>query len=250
MMNILIGINNLKEAMEFKNDIQEFYFGLGEISNHRKWYKNLNLNSMNEAREIIKFANSFNKKIYLAVNEIYEEKEFNSLLKIVKDLLENGLGGLIVRDIRLLNIFKGKTFLILSTTATTFNSQSVNFYKQLGAERITLPCHLMPSEAKEIITANNNKIDFEIFYFPHEFCRNIDGICLYHTFRSNITAGNCKYPLVAKEKRFIMPLPDITSRENFIKEYKKLGIKYLKIPRDGEIKEKKEIIKKIKNLTR
>jgi len=247
-MNILFGINSLKEAIEFKDDIEEFYFGLNNIPNHRRWYKNLNLRSIDEAIDVIKFAISCKKKIYLAINEIYEEKELNSLLKIIKNLLRMGLSGLIIRDIRLLDIFKEKTFLILSTTATTFNSQSVKFYKQLGVNRITLPCHLMPSEAKKIIETNCNDIDFEIFYFPHEFCRNIDGICLYHTFKGKITAGNCKYSLMARRKKFNMPLPNLVLRENFIKEYKKMGVKHIKIPRDGEIKEKKEIIKAIKNL--
>ena len=72
---------------------------------------------------------------------------------------------------------KYKKEIAISTGGTTFNKDSVQFYKSLGAKRIILDRQLTIKELKKIIEADNS-LEYEIFGFGGS-CFFIDGFCSF-----------------------------------------------------------------------
>ncbi|MGC8728689.1 MAG: U32 family peptidase [Elusimicrobiales bacterium] len=247
-MKIVSGVNNIKECEILSSISDEFYFGLKEVENHRKWYSFLNIKDTDEAEKLIKTAQSQRKKIYIAANETYDKTETSKAVEIIEKLIKKGLSGIILRDINLAEHFKNKTEIILSSTALVFNSNSLKFYKELtGLKRLVIPQHLKPEE--QFFIKKIKDIEYEIFYFPDVYCSNIDGACLYHDFDGIIRKKtNCSYVFMSGKQKIKMAHPSAKKRFETIYNYYKLGANYIKTARDGTTEEKIKILKKIKTL--
>jgi len=248
-MKIVSGVNNIKECEILSSISDEFYFGLKEVENHRKWYSFLNIKDTDEAEKLIKTAQSQRKKIYIAANETYDESEKTKAIEIIEKLIKKGLSGIILRDMNLAEYFKNKTEIILSSTALVFNSNSLKFYKEMtGLKRLVIPQHLKPEESAFFIKKIKD-IEYEIFYFPDVYCSNIDGACLYHDFDGIIRKKtNCNYVFLSGVQKIKMGHPSIKKRFETIYDYYKLGANYIKTARDGTTEEKIKTLKKIKTL--
>jgi len=244
-MKKVIGINTYKEALYLMDYADEIYFGLRSIKNHRIWYDYLNVSDIDEAIKIIKLAKDKNKKSYIAANESYSQREIENVIKIIRTLLSNGLDGIILKDINLASYFKNKTDIILSSTAIVFNSAALNFYiRNTGLNRAVIPQHLKPSDAIDIMKIKS--IQYEIFYLLDVYCRNVDGACKFHIFDGKTREkSNCKYVFKVNEKNIDMRPPSIYDRAKIIYDYKKMGVKYIKLARDGSADYKMKLIKEV-----
>ena len=221
----------------------EIYFGLKSVKNQRIWYDYLNVSNIDEAIKIIKLAKNKNKKSYIAANESYSQREIENVIKTIRTLLSNGLDGIILKDINLASYFKNKTDIILSTTAIVFNASALNFYiRNTGLNRIVIPQHLKPSDAIDIMKIKG--IQYEIFYFLDVYCRNVAGACKFHFFDGKIREkSNCKFKV--NEENIAMRPPSIYDRAKIIYDYNKMGVKYIKLARDGSTDYKIKIIKEV-----
>lgn len=248
-MKIVAGINSAKELIILKDMVDEVYFGFQNIPNHRKWYPDLNIKTSDDAEYIIREAAYLNKKIYIAANEVYSEKDLEIIIKLINKFIKKGLNGIILRDINLADYFRGKTEIILSSTAAVFNSYSLNFYKEnTGCSRIVIPQHLSPHESQSFMKKIRD-IDYEIFYFPDVYCANVDGVCRYHDFDGVVRKKtNCNYTMYNKKEKILMTHPSEKKRFDMIYDYYRLGARYIKTARDGTTQEKIKILKNIKIL--
>jgi len=95
-MKKVIGINTYKEALYLIDHVDEIYFGLKNVKNHRIWYDYSNVSNIYEAIKIIKLAKGKNKKSYIATNESYSQREIENTIKTIRILLSNGLDGIIL----------------------------------------------------------------------------------------------------------------------------------------------------------
>lgn len=69
-MKIMIGTGNAEEAREFlSRGVDELYFGFLGIDNHRP--ADLSFQTLEQVHEVIGIACAAQKKIFLAVNEVY-----------------------------------------------------------------------------------------------------------------------------------------------------------------------------------
>ena len=166
--------------------------------------------SYDEMKEGIEYAHNRNKKVYVAINIIAHNKDFNNLKEYLKELEELEVDGVIVADIGIMNTIKKyapKLHLHVSTQASITNYETVKFYKEaLGATRVVLARELSFEEIKEI---KNNNPDLEIECFVHgAMCISYSGRCLLSNYMTgrNSNEGDCaqscrwKYHLM-EEKR-------------------------------------------------
>ena len=246
-MNIVTGINNFEEVVKLIKISDEFYFGLNFINNHRKYFNNLNLKDIKTAIEIINFVREKNKNIYLVANETYTAKEIKFVVETIEKLVDNGLSGVIIRDLNLGFEIKNLTNIIISSTAIIFNKNAIDFYKNFfPIKRIIIPQHLKFCEAKKLILENPN-IEFEIFYFPEVYCTNIDGTCIFHTFEDVNNKMGCFNDFFICNNKFKPVKPNFNLRLRKFNKWIELDIISIKVPRDYDTSEKIKIVKRIKN---
>lgn len=245
MIKIITGIYSIKEIKALINISDSFYFGLKSIKNHRSFRSDYNI-SLEQAIDIIKLSKENHKDVYLAANEVYNPNEVEKNYKIIKKLISNGLKGVILKDINLIKLLKPYTNIIITSTACLFNHLSIKFYKELGANRIILPQQIDINDAKNIIK-KFPELEFEIFFFPDSYCANIDGLCLLHNLISK-KISTCKIPFRLNNNKLLMKIPIKKERYTLFKKYLALGVKYIKIPRDGSLNSKIENIIKIREI--
>ncbi len=180
-----------------QNNIKEVYCGYYDKNLEKKWPVAFGcINRRGEAvnfsnwTDLTKFTNSAYKnniKVYFTLNSHYYIKEQYLWLKqlITKIKKEKSISGIIVNDLGLLLLLNKMKFnknITISTLATAFNSNAINFYKKFGTNRIVLDRQLTPKEIIEL--ANTHKdTEFEIFVLSTGGCLFVDGYCsLLHCF--------------------------------------------------------------------
>jgi len=196
--NVVVGFTPY-DTIEFlkQNNIKEVYCGYYDKNLEKKWPvsfgcinrrgEGVNFSSWTDLIKFTKSAYKNNIKVYFTLNSHYYVKEQYSWLKqlITKIKKENSITGIILNDLGLLlmiNQMKFNKDITISTLATAFNSNAINFYKQFGANRIVLDRQFTPKEIMEL--ANSHKdMEFEIFVLSTGGCLFIDGYCsLFHCF--------------------------------------------------------------------
>ena len=143
-----------------------------------------NFTDLQELSEAVEAAHSKNIPVYLALNGLYVYEQYPLLLEIIDRLEKVDLDAYIVADIGLILTLRERGFrkeIHVSTGGTVFNSESVDFYRNLGASRIVLDRQVTLESIKEL-TEKEPYMDFEVFVL-NTLCVYIDGFCTYmHTY--------------------------------------------------------------------
>ncbi|MGN0377653.1 MAG: DUF3656 domain-containing protein [Suilimivivens sp.] len=182
--------------------------------------------SQDEICEGIKYAHTFNKKIYLTVNTLVKEQEFTALYDFLLPLYEAGLDGAIIQDLGVFSFVRDYFPLLelhVSTQMTITGSYGAALLKQEGACRIVPARELSLAEIKSI----KEKVDIEIETFIHgAMCYCYSGQCLFSSIlggRSgnrgrcaqpcrlpyHVNSGREQYPLSMKDMCTITILPEL-----------------------------------------
>ena len=154
---------------------------------------NANNFSVEEIKEACNFAHSLGKKIYVTVNIVFQNGDYNGLLEYLKELEKIGIDALIVSDpsvIKIVNDNKLNLKIHISTQFSSANTEVVKFFKGLGVERVVLARELSKDEIKEII----DKTGVEIETFIHgAMCSSYSGRCILSNYFTNRDAnrGGC-----------------------------------------------------------
>jgi putative protease len=101
-------------------------------------------------------------------------------MRYINSALDAGVDALIVSDYGLMAYLKNQDHplpLHVSTGGTVFNWRTVQFYKDLGAERVALPRHLSIREIEDIVSAMP-PMETTIFILNSR-CINVDGFCTF-----------------------------------------------------------------------
>jgi len=229
-MNIVAGAKNLKEAAWlFSNGADEVYCGLTDVPNHRR--ESLSIRNKSEFFKIMDLAKVKRKKLLLLINESCAPDKYPKLAEKVKKLVERGVGGLVIKDISVIEYLQQygvKSCYILSSLALAFNSKALEFFRKYDIKRIILPNHLAPAAAGKIIR-NKYRIETEMFYYPSHFCQNVDPLCKFCDWSPEHKP--CKLRLNSECGGFVMPAPGADSLADIMYDGHRAGVKYLKIPR-------------------
>lgn len=141
---------------------------------------------------IIRLAHQYDCQIFLTLNVVILEREFNSIAKLLSKLVNTTLDGVIVQDIGMFNIIK-KHFPTLdihaSTQLTTHNVGQIPFLKKLGASRVNLSRELNLREITTITkVCEEHDVLTEVFVHG-SLCVAFSGLC-YSTSASVGNSGN------------------------------------------------------------
>ena len=193
-MKILAPFDTVVEVSHIiKAGADELYCGLNTdycrkkyfFSNARRMFYG-NLGSFRELEGAIAIARKHTTPVFLCANGYLAQGAFVYSLKEISRAIEIGIDGVIIADISLIPFIKKEKVnckIILSTLNPCFNSLGLEFYKDMGIDRVTLPINQMALEEIERICLDANRLNLELEVFANNVtCRNIPGYCLYHDF--------------------------------------------------------------------
>jgi len=149
-----------------------------------------------EMREAVSYCHALGKKIYITVNILAHENDFQTLPAYLKMLWDIGVDGILVSDPGVLTLAKREVpdlALHLSTQANCTNSHSANFWFNQGVKRIVLARELSAQEIKELRGKTTG--DLEIFVHG-AMCMSYSGRCLLSNYLTGRDAnrGECTQP--------------------------------------------------------
>ena len=209
-----------------------------------------------EIEKAVNYAHSLGKKVYITLNILAHEGDFDELKDYVQYLERIKVDAVLVSDIGIMDFIREyapKLTLHISTQASILNSYAIKALMRLGAKRIVLARECSLEEIKKIRA--NIPADIELEAFVHgAMCISYSGRCLlsnYLTGRDS-NLGECvqacrweycisevnrkddKYPIQEDERgTYILNSKDLNMIEH-LKELKDAGVNSFKI--EGRMK--------------
>ena len=165
------------------------YFG-GRQYSLRANAKNFSLEEIKKATE---YAHMLGKKVYVTVNIVFHEKDYEELEEYLKELDNIGVDAIIASDILVIQTSKqihANYEIHLSTQSSVLNEGAAKFYKNLGVKRIVLAREASKEDIKRI--KETTGLDLECFIHG-AMCTSISGKCVLSNYCTNRDAnrGGC-----------------------------------------------------------
>lgn len=229
----------LKTAIDSGAD--SVYLGLKEFS-ARASADNFTLDELEEG---VNYAHARSSKVFLAVNTLMSDSEFEVFYPTIAEAVNIGVDGLIVQDLAVLTKLASDFPDVIINASTQMNVYSADELKklsELGVNRVVLPRELSCDEiANRTRVADKYGLETEVFAHG-AVCICASGLCLFSAMnRSGTRSGNrgtCAQPcreeyglynngLRLREGHLISPKDrDIT---DYLARLIKSGVKSLKI---------------------
>ena len=140
--------------------------------------------TLEEIKEGVKYAHENNAKVYVTVNIVFHEEDFDGLVDYLKELEKIKVDAIIASDIFILDLLKENNINLefhLSTQSCTLNVEQAKFYKNLGVKRVVLARECDKETIKSIV---NENIDTEVFIHG-AMCTCYSGRCLLSNYMTN-----------------------------------------------------------------
>lgn len=182
-------LNTLKVALETGADA--VYIG-GKNFGARYFASNF---SNEELEEAIKFAHERLKKVYITVNTIIYDNEFDSLKDYIDFLYQIKVDAIIVQDLGIISYVRTKypDFEVhASTQMNVFSAKAIKILTELGVKRVVLARETPYSIVKEL-----TKCGLEIEVFVHGalcFCSSGNCLMSYSIGSRSGNRGKCAQP--------------------------------------------------------
>lgn len=154
--------------------------------------------SIDELREGISFAHKRGKKVYLTMNIIPHDKDFEGMAEYIRQVRDMEVDAVIFSDPGIYDILRQEApdmELHLSTQANNTNWRSAAFWHRHGVKRIILARELSIEEIREI--RRNVPEDLELEMFVHgAMCISYSGRCLLSNYMAgrDSNRGLCAHP--------------------------------------------------------
>lgn len=194
--------------------------------------------SNEEIIEASHYAHLYNKKIYITLNTLIFEEEFEEAKEYI-DFLYKYVDAIIVQDYGIIHYIR-KTYpdfpIHISTQCSIHNKEDILFLKSIGVSRIVLAREVSKEEIKEF-----NKLGIELEIFIHgALCFSYSGMCYMSYYKGGRSGnrGNCAQPCRKQyelledgeplTKGALLSMKDLNTIAN-IKELLSLGVTSLKI---------------------
>ena len=193
-------LERLKTAFIYGADA--VYIG-GEIFGMRSAAKNFTIEEMAEG---VEFAHARGKQVFVTLNIIPRNEEFEQLEMYLHELDRIGVDAVIVSDPGVFSVVKStlpNMEIHISTQASTTNAEAATFWYNQGAKRVVMARELSFAEIKEL--RENSPEDMDIEAFIHgAMCMSYSGKCVISNYTTGRDAnrGSCaqscrwKYTLV------------------------------------------------------
>ena len=203
--------------------------------------------SLDDIKEGVKYAHDHNVKVYVTVNIVFHEDDYEGLIDYLKKLEEYNVDAIISSDIFILDLLKENNISLefhLSTQSSCLNKEAASFYKKQGVKRIVLARECSKNDIEDIIKSTN--IDTEVFIHG-AMCMGYSGRCTLSNYLTNRDSNRgacaqiCRWVFdLYDDKNKINDKTDFSfspkdlSLLNYIPELINIGVKSLKI--EGRMK--------------
>ena len=190
--------------------------------------------SEDELAEGVKYAHEHQVKVYVTVNIVFHNKDFDGLDEYLKYLDSINIDGIIASDIAVIKKvqeLKLHFSVCLSTQASLLNTQAVKFWRSLGVSRVVLAREASREEVKKI---KDTGIEVETFIHG-AMCTSFSGKCVlsnYMTLRDSNRGGCaqvCRWNFSVEGKPDLTITPKDLNMIPFIKDEIDLGVDSFKI---------------------
>ncbi len=186
------------------------FLGLGEF-NARKRAVNITLK---ELQEICGIAGQRDVRIYLTLNILAVEREFQDLVALLNNAVEAGIDAVILQDYGLLHTIRRmhpSLEIHASTQMTTHNRGQLELLAKAGVSQVNLSRELSLGEI-ESISAEAHRLGLKVEVFIHgAYCVSFSGQCYMsgNLYENSANRGACVQPCrreYTRETRRIRPL--------------------------------------------
>lgn len=171
------------------------YCGLNSF-NARTRAENL---SFEDLYGLLRIAHQHDCQLFLTLNIIVLEQELPALLKLLNQLVNTGIDGVIVQDFGLFYLLKQhypSLDIHASTQVTTHNSGQLEFLSKLGASRANLSRELNLEEIR-LMSDKAHSLDMLTEVFVHgSNCIGFSGLCYFSSAHGGNSGnrGRCSQP--------------------------------------------------------
>lgn len=200
-----------------------------------------------ELREGVEFAHQRQCAVYVVLNAFFHDQDYENLPEFLTLLEQLKVDAVIVSDIGTIETIKEHSSLEihLSTQASCLNSESAQFWKNIGVNRIVLGREVSLAEAKEI--KENSGLEIEMFIHG-SMCMAYSGNCVISNYTQgrDSNRGGCahscrfEYELefsdndeLRKKKAYFMSSKDLNGLK-LLEEYIQAGVDSVKV--EGRMK--------------
>jgi collagenase-like PrtC family protease len=118
-------------------------------------------NSVDDILQMTQYAHKYNAKVYVALNTLIYDQEFESAIKIARQVWDAGADALIIQDMGLLEVDLPPIPLYASTQTHNATAEKVLFLEKVGIQRVILARELSINEIQLI--RNKTKVELESF---------------------------------------------------------------------------------------
>ena len=154
--------------------------------------------SIEELAEAVKYAHEHSVKVYLTLNTMPREQEYQLLRKYLEDIGGIGLDAMIIADVGVLALVKEllpEMEIHISTQANATSAAACRAWHALGAKRVVLARELSLEEIKAIRANIPEELELECFIHG-SMCISYSGRCLLsgHMIGRDANRGMCAQP--------------------------------------------------------
>jgi len=191
-VRITVPLKSIKDIDSLvKAGANEFYAGLVTREWHSRYGSSVEVNrrgflgpranftSTANLAAAIQRCHELHRPVFITLNHLYYvDEQMDLVASILKTLNDIEADGVILADMGALLCAREVSpnlKILISGTEMTQNSETSQFYHELGAQRIILPRHLVVSEIRQII-ANVPELEYEVFIM-NGGCKFSEGLC-------------------------------------------------------------------------
>jgi len=151
--------------------------------------------SLEDIEKGVKFAHKHKVKVYVTLNIVPHNEDFEGLKEYLKALSKIGIDGLIITSfayLDLVNKYAKNVEKHISTQSSVINSDAIKFYENLGVDRIVLGRELNLDEIKAIKEKTNLKLEV---FIHGGMCAGLSGRCILSNYMADRDAnrGGCAH---------------------------------------------------------
>ena len=149
--------------------------------------------SIEEIKEACSFAHNLGKKVYLTINMVFHNEDYEEVKDYIKEVVESGIDAFILSELNLVKYIKENypnVEVHISTQNTNTNYLSVQFLKSLGVDRVVLAREVGIDDIEKI----GHLVDVDLEVFIHgAMCTFYSGRCALSSYFTNRDAnrGGC-----------------------------------------------------------
>ena len=148
-----------------------------------------------EIQEAIAYAHVYGVRVFVTVNTLIREEEFEDCVRYVQFLYEHDVDAVIIQDLGLFSVLRQRfpdMELHASTQMHIHNPQGIHFIESCGASRVVVP---RETPLKEIRAYAALGVDLEVFV-QGALCVSYSGQCLMSslTLQRSGNRGECAQP--------------------------------------------------------